>query len=230
MRFGVIYRLSIKNTKYFLYGSTILSVSKRKATYLQYLRNNKYSNKLLQNLYNKYGENSLIFTIVQENIPENILGDIESIFIGNNCSRIEDNNGGMNMRDGKRIRFSLKVKEKMSLSQKGSKKPWNSHPLSKETKEKMRIAKIGFKHTKETLEKMNKDRIGKKMKPHNRPNNGIKILQFDKNMNFIKEWDKILCVENQLNILSTSIINSLNGRSKTAGGFIWKYKIKNNVN
>ena len=50
------------------------------------------------------------------------------------------------------------------------------------------------------------------------------VLQLDKDSNFIKEWECAAQVERELNILKTSICNCLNGRAKSAGGFIWRYK------
>lgn len=49
------------------------------------------------------------------------------------------------------------------------------------------------------------------------------LLQFDKSGNFVKRWISAFEVEANLRILRTSLANHLKGRSKTAGGFIWKY-------
>lgn len=51
------------------------------------------------------------------------------------------------------------------------------------------------------------------------------ILQYDKNNNLIKEWECTADVERELGILRTSINNCLKNRSKTAGGYIWKYQL-----
>jgi hypothetical protein len=47
------------------------------------------------------------------------------------------------------------------------------------------------------------------------------ILQFDKHENFIKEWSSISEAQKQI---GGDIKSALKGRSKTAAGFIWKYK------
>lgn len=52
----------------------------------------------------------------------------------------------------------------------------------------------------------------------------IKITQYDKDNNFISEWGSITEASIKNNISSTSINNCLRKRSKSAGGFIWKYK------
>lgn len=47
------------------------------------------------------------------------------------------------------------------------------------------------------------------------------IFQYDKQNNFIKEWSSIAEAQRQI---GGDIKSALNGRSKTAAGFIWKYK------
>jgi len=53
---------------------------------------------------------------------------------------------------------------------------------------------------------------------------GRNIIQYDKNMNMIKEYDTIREASKQVNIHSTTIHNALTGKFKHAGGYIWKYK------
>lgn len=43
-------------------------------------------------------------------------------------------------------------------------------------------------------------------------------------MNFIKEWNGQKEASIKLNINQPAISNCLTNRSKTAGGYIWKYK------
>lgn len=50
------------------------------------------------------------------------------------------------------------------------------------------------------------------------------ILQFDLDNKFIKEWKGIKEAARTLNIKSPNLSATLNGRQKTCGGFIWKYK------
>ena len=53
-----------------------------------------------------------------------------------------------------------------------------------------------------------------------------KIIQYDKNMNFIKEWNSIAEVEKELNINHSNIVTvcKQNTNRKYAGGYIWRYK------
>jgi hypothetical protein len=50
------------------------------------------------------------------------------------------------------------------------------------------------------------------------------ILQFTKEGKFIREWDSTKTASIGLGINNSSISNNLNGRNKTAGNFVFKFK------
>lgn len=50
------------------------------------------------------------------------------------------------------------------------------------------------------------------------------VLQYDKNRNFIKEWEAIQLASKKLNIQSSDISDCCRNKRKTAGGYIWRYK------
>lgn len=50
------------------------------------------------------------------------------------------------------------------------------------------------------------------------------ILQYDKSNNFLLKYDSIKDAHRKTGILAESISNCLRGKSKTSGGFIWKYQ------
>lgn len=52
------------------------------------------------------------------------------------------------------------------------------------------------------------------------------VIQYDINWNKIKSYQAIFDAERETHILHSSIANMLSGRTKTAGGYKWKYKIK----
>ena len=54
----------------------------------------------------------------------------------------------------------------------------------------------------------------------------IKVIQFDKQNNFIKTWDSIIEASKKLNINASCICNNCKNRRKSAGGYIWKYANK----
>ena len=49
------------------------------------------------------------------------------------------------------------------------------------------------------------------------------VNQYDLKMNFIKKWRSISEAKRQLKIKDSNIIRVCNNKSKTAGGYIWKY-------
>lgn len=51
-----------------------------------------------------------------------------------------------------------------------------------------------------------------------------KVLQYDKDETFIKEWNSMTDAANSCNIPHSSIYNCCKGKQKTAAGYIWKYK------
>jgi plasmid maintenance system antidote protein VapI len=61
-----------------------------------------------------------------------------------------------------------------------------------------------------------------KLKSVYSPYNSRPISQYDLKGNFIRDWDNVQQAEQLLKI--HNILNALNGRNKTAGGFQWKYK------
>lgn len=55
--------------------------------------------------------------------------------------------------------------------------------------------------------------------------NNIKpVLQYDRNGNFIKEWINPAKAGDTLKIVRQNIYDCCNGKRKTAGNYIWKYK------
>ena len=49
-----------------------------------------------------------------------------------------------------------------------------------------------------------------------------KIIQYDLNNNFIKEWNSLTEASNTLNISIGNISSVINGKRNQAGGYIWK--------
>lgn len=56
-----------------------------------------------------------------------------------------------------------------------------------------------------------------------------KTIQYDLNGIFIKEWNCVRDIERELKISNESISHCCTGKTKTAGGYKWKYKIEAGV-
>lgn len=65
-------------------------------------------------------------------------------------------------------------------------------------------------------------RVRKKGKEHHR---SIAVIQYDKDGNYIREWECIRQVEKELGIWGQNISKCCKGKYKSCGGFIWKYKV-----
>jgi group I intron endonuclease len=92
-----------------------------------------------------------------------------------------------------------------------------SKPKSNKHKQNMSLARIGKKHSEEWKQAIKNNRQ-KCIEVKSRP-----VQQLDKNNNIISEYKSITEAKNITGI--KGIPNVLTGVSKTAGGFIWKYKI-----
>ena len=65
---------------------------------------------------------------------------------------------------------------------------------------------------------------GKKYGAINGKKRSIPILQFTKDGELVKEWPSLSEASRRLRIPKSSICAYLKGHSKTAGGFVWRYK------
>ena len=227
---------------------------RRIKSYKSSLKNRK-ANRILQNCYNKYGWESLKFEIVQNNIPEDLLLFVEDIWMGANCSRIEDKKGGMNVltsstlvnKEYKKKVYSesstqknktgydaLRSKEvhKYDLdgkyiesygSAREAAKFTNSSNVAicnciKKIKNGLNASCDNFMWSYEKHEFLTKY-INKKGKA-----TAKKIKQFDKNKNFLKEFQTIADACRELNLYDSNIISSAKSNFKLKSGeFYWSY-------
>lgn len=54
--------------------------------------------------------------------------------------------------------------------------------------------------------------------------NSKQVNQYDLKGNFIRTWESMHNIERELNISNSTICKVCNGKRKTAGGYIWKFK------
>ncbi len=159
-------------------------------------------NKFWENYVNKYG---FEVELVAENLTRNQAGKIEIELIAHLGRRQIEEGGTLVNRslggDGGSVGYTHteEYKQKLSKERKGIIKK----PLSKEAKDKLSKALTGREVTW-----------------------GKAILQFDKQGNFIKEWDNMKDAERETGAKNIFEVASgyKNQLYKSSGGFIWKYK------
>jgi len=70
-----------------------------------------------------------------------------------------------------------------------------------------------------------KEKLSNRMKTNNPAYKYLKpVFQFDKEGNFIKEWESGQKAGKELNIETSNINRCCNNKYRSAGGFIWKFK------
>ena len=114
-------------------------------------------------------------------------------------------------------------------------------PKSEEHKQKIGLAHLGQKRSIDHILKMKKPKpvgFGDKLKKTN-PSKGNRkpktdtwklkiskaIIQYDSNGKFIREYESCTIATQITNI--KGIANVLTSRTKTAGGYVWRYKLNN---
>jgi len=76
MKMGIYKIINVINNKFYV-GSAV-NFSRRKARHFSELRNDRHSNKKLQNAWNKYGEEAFVFAVVEEVQDKAVLLETEN--------------------------------------------------------------------------------------------------------------------------------------------------------
>lgn len=213
----------ITNPKGLIYIGQSVDLEKRLNSYKRLYVKNKKIVKLYRSLI-KYGAENHVFEII-ENCEIHLLNERERYWQeyynvlenGLNCRITKQND-----RSGKVCRETL---VKMSMASKGN-KIWLGKKHTQETKDKISKANLGRKHSYEVNKsKGRKGRISN-MKGRFSVNNplSVKVLQFDLNNTFIKEWDCLMDIKRELGFHIGNVSSCLKGKLKTYKKFIWKYK------
>lgn len=180
-------------------------------------RNNKHPNQYMQRSYNKYGEESFEFSIIEE-CEEHMLDERELYWInfyGGLESKDNYNLGGI--RGG---RHSEETRQKISKSHTGKKlskehknkisKSGKGHAVSKETREKLKKANKGHVTTEEQKEKLRNARYPNQKRFIAFDKNGIATIHYNQS-----EFER----ENKV----CSVSKCLSGKTKSSKGWTFKY-------
>lgn len=217
MKSGIYQIRNTVNDKLYI-GQTI-NFQKRKTRHFWALKNNRHDNCHLQNAYNIYGLNSFMFSELAQ-CPKEELDITEQYLVDfyqpeyNICKDVVTSQLG--------IKRSQETKNKLSNSHRGKK-------LSIEHKASLSKAHTGLKQSLETIEKRMLKVRGIK-KPQGLMMNlrkfSIKsVYQICPiTQQIIAEHDSLSEAGKAVGISGDAIGNHLAGRSKSSGGFIWKFK------
>lgn len=146
--------------------------------------------------------------------------------------RIDKNNGPLvNLTDGGDGHYNMSNDNRNKLSELCSKR-FKGKKLSEGQRTKIGQSQIGRKMDEKTIKlrtevrKNNAIKRGYYVPPDKILKESVPVIQYDLNMQFIKEWTSISDAHRELNIGKSNIINvcKMKKKYKTAGGFIWRYK------
>lgn len=202
-----------------IYVGSAVNLRKRMYNHLNNLKHNKHCNIKLQNAYNKYGENNLVFEIIELVPDKEQLLDQEQYYIDTLNTVNEGYNICPTAGNQLGLKHTLETKIKMRNAKLGKPSNRKGGVLSNETKLKISQAKKGQPshmkgkhHTDEAKQKNREAHLGKGLKP-------------------------VLCIElNQIYSCREKAVEALNikgngkgitscccGFQKSAYGFHWKY-------
>jgi len=201
MKYIIYVIFNIKSNKYYV-GSTWLKNSKNRfKTHFYLLEKNIHHSKKLQNSFNKNGKNCFKTFTIEENE-------------GSKEQRWE--------RENFWISFYNSYKNGYNCTQECN---GFGHPVSENTKKKIsEIVKNQYKNGIRIPPNKKGEKRDKILMQSINQRKKIPIEQYDLEGNFIKEWEGIVIVANQLTLSRTALGNCLKGRSKSCGNFLWKYK------
>lgn len=158
---------------------------------------NKKDKTYFYNSIRKYGLENFVYCVLEENVLRENLNMREMDWI----EYYDSFYCGYNMTaGGNQTIFSEEFKRKLSESHKGNPGYWTNKHLPEEIKKRISESHKGKKSS-----------------------NIKKVSQYDLNINYIQTFNSLKEAEEKTNIAKSSICTVCKGKSKQAGGFIWKY-------
>lgn len=220
----LIYSLSCPISKEVRYiGFTSRKVLNKR--YFEHLRKSILSIKTKKNNWIKSLLNKGLYPIIEivEEVRKENWQDSERYWIAqfkawgfNLCNSTDGGEGTL----GHKLKKESIIKGVLSRKENG--KPWHSN----ETIAKMKVAQLGKPKSKEAKIKLSKTITGRKMKYARKK--GRNITMYTKDLVPIESFTAIILASEKTGILSTSIHSNLTNRSKSAGGYVWKYDDEGN--
>lgn len=254
MEIGIYKIINKIDKKLYIGFSSQLSL--RKKSHFNGLKKNRHPNTHLQNAFNKYGLENFEFSIIEicEPFQLNEREHYWATLLKTHNRKFGYNIKPTNVND--KIKQSEETKQKISKSNKGRSSWAKGKKFSKEHIEKIKRNNMGKKRSDDCKAKLSE--IGKNRKFSNETKlklknakkgwkitwgdklsssnlnsinkKRIKVIQLDKNENFIKEWSSLLEVERELKINNANLHKCCKENKirktkfRTLKGFIWKFK------
>ena len=187
--------------------------------------------RIFYNAILKYGWDNFYHEVLFTNLTVEQANLIEQAVIS--AYNTTDRRFGYNLQSGgKNHNLADETKQILSQMNKGknagSQNPFYGKKHTAETRKKLSEShkyiclgennpNYGKKHTAEAKERMRTSRKGKH------------ILQYDLDGNFIKEWEYMSLARQEYNLDKRSLQKACNGKLKTTGGYVWRYKEAQNI-
>lgn len=246
---GVYMILNSKNGKIYIGSSK--DIYKRWQEHKSDLKKNKHHNKYLQNSWNKNGEKFFYLYILEEIKIErkDYLILREQFYLDYYESYNKNRGYNINKKADSCLGVIRSNEYKEKCSERSKKRAiennyWKGekNPMFKTNVFNIWVKKYGIEEAinrkKLAFEKNSKSRKGRKIKVNQEAKkksiqtmikNTPSVLQIDKNGNTINEFESIRDAARKTNISRSNIAAVIKNKQKTAGGFIWKTKKKNNA-
>lgn len=148
---GVVYRITCGANGRVYIGSTVRKANQRWLEHLHYLRNGTHHSRHMQNVFNKHGEESLIFDVV-EVVEDRLFVLAREQF---QLWRYQGLLMNRKLTINQGISFTKEVRAKMSASRKARVMP----AMTEATKRKISESNTGKKRTKESIAKNQASRL-----------------------------------------------------------------------
>lgn len=205
-----VYKHIFPNNKIYI-GITCKDVKRRWGKGCNY-----YSSVKIYNAIKKYGWDNIKHEILYINLTKEEAEHIEIQLI----KEYKSNNieYGYNICSGGKGTPSHKVSEETRLKISNSKKGKMAYKMTDEIRNKIRLAVTGNKN----------GNYGKKLKELHKSvlisSRRKKIIQYNMNREYIKQWDGIRIAGRSLKLDSSGLSACCKGRYKSYGGYKWEYQ------
>lgn len=210
---GIIYIIKNSINEKVYIGQTSRTLEIR---WKEYLRHYKYGSQAIYTAMRKYGIDHFFVEKIEE-CEEDRLDEREMYWI----QHYDSFNNGYNSTLGGRFEnmATNRVEEVLQLWEQGNtvNKIVEKTSLNVETVRGY-LNKNNIGHS-EIRERANKAIAKSKSKP---------VFQYDRNHNFIKEWESTMEIERELGINHRNVSAVCNGKRKTAGNYFWTYERRTN--